>query len=160
MGKDLSGLRSIAARRSGMRCHYCRVPTAAEIEHMTPRSEGGASRMDNLVLSCPLCNKRKGTRSAPEFQESGDWRLRPPALSPDPRTMLQEEWGWQGSKFLQTGSRNARLRIEEEDYFLEIRPGKKYSWTAVRISGPGTSQALWDFLTRHFTSPCASGKPS
>lgn len=151
MGKDLSGLRAIALRRSGARCHYCRVPTASEIEHMRARAEGGGSRMDNLVLSCPLCNKRKGRRSAREFIKSGDWRLPLPPLPEDPRDMLREEWEWEGEHYIRTGSTNARVRVEEEAFYLEIRPGKKYPWLAVRLPPEGTSGALWDFLRRHLT---------
>lgn len=151
MGKDLSGLRALAARRSGMQCFYCRVPTAAELEHVHPRSEGGPTKLHNLVLACPLCNKRKGTREAEEFLGSKDWRLEIPDVSSDPLEMLQEEWNWTGSRYLQTGSRNARLRIEEGEFWIEIRPGKKYPWSSRQIQGEGVSRALWDFLRRHFT---------
>lgn len=73
------------AERDGWQCHYCdcdlglprlthvdkygyahyAVPDEikhAQIEHKTPRARGGGDHMDNLVLSCPACNMRKGAR--------------------------------------------------------------------------------------------------
>lgn len=150
MGKDLSGLRAIAARRSGMQCHYCSVPTAAEIEHLRPRSEGGSSWMDNLVLSCPYCNKKKGTRDLNEFLASEDWKLPSEKIPEDPAEMLLQIYGWTGNGYLPTASRNARLLVQDGSYFLEIRPGKRYPWRSLPVRGERTSLALRTFLRRHF----------
>ncbi len=47
-------------------CWYCgcNLPFAewATIDHLTPRSRGGAEEPDNAVLSCKRCNRRKGAR--------------------------------------------------------------------------------------------------
>jgi HNH endonuclease len=48
-------------------CAYCATPerlTVAtfEVEHVTPRSAGGATSLDNLCLACPTCNRCKANR--------------------------------------------------------------------------------------------------
>ena len=51
-------------------CYYCGcslAETGHHLEHMIPLSRGGPHRLSNLVLSCPACNLRKGTKTAEEF---------------------------------------------------------------------------------------------
>lgn len=48
-------------------CAYCRTSealtvTTFEFEHITPRSAGGESILENLCLSCPSCNRYKAQR--------------------------------------------------------------------------------------------------
>ncbi|MFF1321776.1 RNA-guided endonuclease IscB [Streptomyces chartreusis] len=44
-------------------CAYCDITgVPLNIEHLTPRSRGGSSRISNLVLACVPCNKAKGTK--------------------------------------------------------------------------------------------------
>jgi len=45
-------------------CAYCRTAealtvTTFEFEHITPRSAGGETVLENLCLSCPSCNRYK-----------------------------------------------------------------------------------------------------
>ena len=45
-------------------CAYCRTAeeltaTTFEFEHIVPRSVGGETALDNLCLSCPMCNRFK-----------------------------------------------------------------------------------------------------
>jgi hypothetical protein len=52
----------------GGRCAYCRsplflLPGTEHIEHIVPRSVGGATDDSNLCLSCPRCNLRKSDRT-------------------------------------------------------------------------------------------------
>ena len=54
--KNGAGAVRIATRRS-----------AAEVEHMIPKSRGGSNRASNLVLACHDCNQRKGNQTAEEF---------------------------------------------------------------------------------------------
>jgi hypothetical protein len=67
--------------RDGGRCYYCRRRTArsnepewvanpslrATRDHKVPRSRGGSSRNDNIVLACSACNNAKGNLTAIEF---------------------------------------------------------------------------------------------
>jgi 5-methylcytosine-specific restriction endonuclease McrA len=58
-------------RRDGHRCGYC-GGSAATIDHIQPRSRGGADSWENLVACCLRCNNIKGDRTP---QEMG-WTLR------------------------------------------------------------------------------------
>lgn len=41
-------------------CQYCGSKTTLTIDHVVPRSKGGASDWENIVASCAPCNRRKG----------------------------------------------------------------------------------------------------
>jgi 5-methylcytosine-specific restriction endonuclease McrA len=46
-------------------CQYCGEYTeyeASTLDHVIPRSQGGSSEWDNIVLSCYPCNQKKGPR--------------------------------------------------------------------------------------------------
>ncbi len=60
-------LREEVAQRAHHCCEYCRSqesvsPDVFSIEHIHPRSRGGATTLDNLALSCQGCNGHKATR--------------------------------------------------------------------------------------------------
>jgi len=49
------------------RCYYCKVSLRGRktnVEHVVAQSRGGLTVRKNLVLSCPDCNKRKGSSEA------------------------------------------------------------------------------------------------
>ncbi len=48
--------------RDGHRCQYCGSTRHLTVDHVVPRSRGGADTWDNLVTSCAPCNRRKGDR--------------------------------------------------------------------------------------------------
>lgn len=59
-------------------CQYCakRFPRSEiNIDHVIPRSRGGASTWENVVCSCHACNRRKGGRTP---MEAGMHLLHPP----------------------------------------------------------------------------------
>lgn len=58
-------------RRDAHRCGYCGKP-AATIDHILPRSRGGADSWENLVACCLRCNNLKGDRTPGEI----GWELR------------------------------------------------------------------------------------
>jgi 5-methylcytosine-specific restriction endonuclease McrA len=58
-------------RRDSQRCAYC-GGTATTIDHVKPRSRGGADSWENLVACCLRCNNKKGDRTLAEM----NWKLR------------------------------------------------------------------------------------
>ena len=60
-------LRAVVAARDGGRCRYCRLRQVGQaatfhVDHVVPRSRGGATSADNLVLQCPSCSARKSNK--------------------------------------------------------------------------------------------------
>lgn len=51
--------------RDGHTCQYCGKP-AENVDHVMPRSRGGAHSWDNVVAACRRCNARKENRLPPE----------------------------------------------------------------------------------------------
>ena len=53
-------------------CFYCKeVLDKTHIDHKTPISRGGTSYIENIALSCPTCNMKKGTKTVEEFITDG-----------------------------------------------------------------------------------------
>lgn len=64
--------------RDEHQCQYCgKRPALRElnIDHVLPRSRGGGDSWENLVISCRVCNLKKGRRTP---EEAGMRLLRPP----------------------------------------------------------------------------------
>jgi 5-methylcytosine-specific restriction endonuclease McrA len=70
-------------RRDSQRCGYC-SSSATTIDHVMPRSRGGADSWENLVACCLRCNNVKGDRTP---QEMG-WSLRTIPRPPHGTTWL------------------------------------------------------------------------
>ncbi len=52
-------------------CQYCgATPLRADLtlDHVLPRSRGGRTEWENVVVACRLCNQRKGSRTPKEAQ--------------------------------------------------------------------------------------------
>lgn len=50
------------------RCAYCRkTGIPLQVEHINPKSRGGANRISNLTIACQPCNQKKGNQTAAEF---------------------------------------------------------------------------------------------
>ena len=64
-------------RRDGQRCGYCRR-SATTVDHVVPRSRGGADSWTNLVACCVRCNNLKGDRTPEEM----GWTLRVHPVAP------------------------------------------------------------------------------
>lgn len=64
-------------RRDDHRCGYCDA-FANTIDHIMPRSRGGAHSWENLVACCLRCNNVKGDRTPGEM----GWRLRSAPRAP------------------------------------------------------------------------------
>src|SRR6266516_3346091 len=48
--------------RDDWTCQYCGSRSNLTVDHVVPRSKGGASSWENIVASCAPCNRRKGDR--------------------------------------------------------------------------------------------------
>ncbi|WP_157157021.1 MULTISPECIES: HNH endonuclease [unclassified Diaminobutyricimonas] len=70
-GRAIPVSRRGVLRRDGHRCAYC-SGSASTIDHVQPRSRGGADSWENLVACCLRCNNTKGDRTPAEM----GWSLR------------------------------------------------------------------------------------
>ncbi|HRK81260.1 MAG TPA: HNH endonuclease signature motif containing protein [Saprospiraceae bacterium] len=57
-------IRQLVRDRAGNRCEYCLCPASFSpgpfsVEHIIPKSKGGADALDNLAFACQGCNGRK-----------------------------------------------------------------------------------------------------
>jgi 5-methylcytosine-specific restriction endonuclease McrA len=71
--------------RDDWTCQYCGSRSNLTVDHVVPRSKGGASSWDNIVASCAPCNRRKGN-SLP--RQVGMKLLRQPR-TPSPHVFIQ-----------------------------------------------------------------------
>ena len=59
---------NLYARDKG-KCSYCKAfitRNESTVDHVKPKSKGGANNWENCVLSCKPCNSRKGSKSVKE----------------------------------------------------------------------------------------------
>jgi hypothetical protein len=61
-----TALRQFVQERADRRCEYCLYPQdvsflSFEVEHIIAEKHGGVTTADNVALSCPYCNRFKGT---------------------------------------------------------------------------------------------------
>jgi uncharacterized protein (TIGR02646 family) len=61
-------LRDEVAKRDGGRCCYCGLLQIGQgsvfhVDHVRPKSKGGATSLDNLALQCPHCSLRKSNKT-------------------------------------------------------------------------------------------------
>jgi 5-methylcytosine-specific restriction endonuclease McrA len=106
--KEVRCTRRHIFERDGNVCQYCgrkREPRELTLDHVVPRSRGGSSSWENIVIACLDCNSRKGDRLP---QESG-MRLLTKPVKPGWATRVGLKVGplrrasW--ARFLQDGSR-------------------------------------------------------
>jgi 5-methylcytosine-specific restriction endonuclease McrA len=76
-GRHIPVTRRGVLRRDGFRCAYC-AKSAATIDHVMPRSRGGADSWENLVACCLRCNNTKGDRTPQEMSWTLRFSPRPP----------------------------------------------------------------------------------
>lgn len=151
--------RRVVAARDGYRCVYCRVPTAATIEHVDARSQSNDHDLLNLRLACPWCNTHKRDLSVEEFLERGLWRLPEPerVLPGTTLEMLEREFGWRldgGRGTVATGSAHAQLELANNQVYLLVRASKEDDWQRLHAGAaaePAVVIAGWAFLRRHYT---------
>jgi len=62
-------------RRDDHACQYCGSTDGLTLDHVHPKSRGGADAWENLVAACVPCNNRKGNRTP---EEAGMVLAKPP----------------------------------------------------------------------------------
>ena len=70
-------LRIAVLERDQGRCRYCNLQQIGQvatfhIDHVIPRSRGGATALPNLVLQCPWCSLHKSNKVEAIDPETGD----------------------------------------------------------------------------------------
>jgi 5-methylcytosine-specific restriction endonuclease McrA len=97
-------------KRDHYACQYCGMQPGTDeltIDHVNPRSRGGASTWENCVLACVSCNKKKADRTPDEAH----MRLKHRPVRPDWRPLYAAHdvriasWG----KFLSEAYWNVEL---------------------------------------------------
>lgn len=71
------------------RCCYCNVKVSANeftYDHVVPRTQGGKTTWENIVVACLPCNTKKGGRTP---QQAGMGLLRKPHR---PQTLAETSW--------------------------------------------------------------------
>lgn len=68
--------RQVQSQAQG-RCAYCQSHEALmgvtfEVDHIIPLSSRGLTRLDNLCLACPSCNRHKAGRTSAIDPETGE----------------------------------------------------------------------------------------
>ena len=65
-----TNLRAAVLLRDNNKCAYCGrrgKRTPLELDHVTPKADGGTDRYDNLVASCVPCNRNKDNKPLEDF---------------------------------------------------------------------------------------------
>ncbi len=82
-GRTVAFSRRNIFKRDNFTCQYCGVHPGSEeltIDHVRPKSRGGATTWENCVVACVECNSRKAARTPDE------------ARMPLPRNPSQPKW--------------------------------------------------------------------
>ncbi|MCZ6795360.1 MAG: HNH endonuclease signature motif containing protein [Planctomycetota bacterium] len=63
--------------RAGNRCEYCLLDqefaaSTHQVDQVIAEKHGGETTLDNLALSCTVCNRRKGSDVSSIDPETGD----------------------------------------------------------------------------------------
>jgi 5-methylcytosine-specific restriction endonuclease McrA len=121
-------LRVHVFERDGGRCLYCRLQQLGQaavfhINHVIPRSRGGPTTADNLVVQCPYCSLHKSSRTTASDPETG---AEVPLFHP-----LRETW-------------QEHFALLPEGTCVGLTPTGRATLTALRMNDPipRTARAL------------------
>lgn len=77
--KGISFSKKNVLKRDNYTCQYCgKIGPDLTIDHILPRSLGGKTSWDNVVVACQACNVRKGNRPLDETDMRLIRRAKPP----------------------------------------------------------------------------------
>lgn len=85
--RDVPLTRRAVLERDAYTCVYC-ANRADTIDHVRPRSRGGAHQWTNVVAACARCNHRKGDRLLAEL----GWHLPSAPVQPSPTVAVVMGW--------------------------------------------------------------------
>ena len=69
-------VREYLLEKWGRKCCYCGAQNVPlQIEHLSPKSQGGSNRISNLALACAACNQKKGAQDIRTFLQKQPERL-------------------------------------------------------------------------------------
>ena len=130
MSPSFAALRPRIAKEANGRCGYCLTQEVVSgipltLEHIIPRAKGGRDVIDNLWLSCRLCNEAKGVQIEAVDPETGN-------LVPlfNPRTQKwPEHFRWSEDQTRIEGQTAiARATIEALSLNSELRVRARAIW--------------------------------
>lgn len=104
--------RNIFARDNNQ-CQYCgrKFPTSElSLDHVVPRSQGGATTWENIVCACVQCNVRKGGRTPKQANMSLIRKPEKPKRSPVLNLKLTQRKYQSWQSFLDTAYWNVELK--------------------------------------------------
>jgi hypothetical protein len=124
-------LRLAIERRARHLCEYCLCPLAFStdsfnVEHIIPTIKGGATRLDNLALSCSGCNSHKYDKIEAFDQEN---QCLAPLYNPR-RERWQDHFGWN----------------EEYTHLLGISSTGRATIAALHLNRAGVVNLRWAFF--------------
>ena len=72
-----AAMRRAVTKRAGDRCEYCLIPQAYsasthQVDHVIAEKHGGDTSLDNLALSCAVCNRRKASDISSNDPQTGE----------------------------------------------------------------------------------------
>lgn len=130
------------------------MPTAATLEHVEARVAGGENAYVNYRLACPSCNSRKSDEPVEAWVARRGWELPVEELDyPTVTCMTHHRYGTNG-RVIASGSTNARIVVEEDTCYVEVRASRFDKWHRFRLGAAdhvNVIAAADDFLRRHHT---------
>lgn len=109
--------------RDGARCVWCRREIAVRLvrattEHLVPRVKGGPSWLENELVACSRCNKRRGHASPAAWLEE----CRRQGWEPDEDAVVRSLAALQAAIERRGGQRRARAYVESQLRRLRASP--------------------------------------
>lgn len=117
-------------KRDGFRCQYCgKTPPGVtlEVDHINPKSKGGADDINNYITACFDCNRGKGARKLDQV---------PTTLSEQDKLLIEREEQIREHEKLRASIKRREQRIAREvaAIFKSGYPGYKLSDRFIKVS--------------------------
>jgi len=110
-------------------CAYCGAKDVPlEIDHIHPRSKGGADRVSNLTLACHDCNQKKSSRTIEEFLKG-----KPEVLK---RVLAQAKMPLRDATAVNATRKSLLNRLESTGLPVETGSGGRTKYNRSRQSYP------------------------